>query len=86
MNPEHPNPATLVSGATGFIGRQVVRELIARGRPVMAMARPQHGLSGRDRETKTVEVIPDGGRARVRRELRRTPMRKKGPWLDLTHV
>jgi thioester reductase-like protein len=62
MNPDHPNPAVLVTGATGFIGRQVVRELIARGRPVMAMARSRHGLSARERVMRAVGVFPDGGR------------------------
>jgi hypothetical protein len=42
-----------------------VRELVARGRPVMAMARPQHGLSARDRVMKAVGVIPDGGRLEI---------------------
>jgi 2-alkyl-3-oxoalkanoate reductase len=65
MNPDHLNPAILVTGATGFIGRWVVRELIARGRPVIAMARPQHGLSARDRVMKAVGMIPDGGRLEV---------------------
>jgi thioester reductase-like protein len=61
VNPDHLNPAILVTGATGFIGRQVLRELIARGRPVVAMARPQHGLSARDRVMKAVGLVPDEG-------------------------
>jgi thioester reductase-like protein len=65
MNPDHPNPAILVTGATGFIGRQVVHELIARGCPVIAMARPQHSISARNRVMKAVGVIPDGARMEI---------------------
>jgi thioester reductase-like protein len=59
------SPAILVTGATGFIGRQVVRHLITCGRPVVAMARQQHGLSARARVMKAVGMIPDGHRLDV---------------------
>jgi hypothetical protein len=40
MNPNHLNPAVPVTRVTAFIARQVVRELVSRGRPMVAMARP----------------------------------------------
>ena len=40
MNLDHLNPVVPMTGPMGFIGRQVVRELVSRGRPMRAMARP----------------------------------------------
>ena len=42
-------PPVLVTGATGFIGREVVRCLLALGRPILAMARAGDGRSASDR-------------------------------------
>lgn len=38
----------LVAGATGYIGRQVVAELVARGATVVSLARPRSGIGGAD--------------------------------------
>jgi nucleoside-diphosphate-sugar epimerase len=65
MHPDDKKTAILVTGATGFIGRQVVRHLITCGRSVVAMARQQNGFSARARVTKAVGVIPDGRRLDV---------------------
>ncbi len=44
----------LVTGPTGFIGRELVRRLLAEGRPVVAMARRRGDQSARDRVSATV--------------------------------
>src|SRR5262245_33619125 len=43
------DPAVLVTGATGFIGRQVVARLLLAGRRVMILARRRAGLTGAQR-------------------------------------
>jgi len=42
-----------VAGATGYIGRHTVRELVARGHEVVAFARPRSGVGGRSPEEET---------------------------------
>ncbi|HVZ93052.1 MAG TPA: NAD(P)H-binding protein [Phycisphaerales bacterium] len=48
-------PTVAVTGSTGFVGRHVVRELVARGHPVRALAR------GRDRVAEAFGLL-DGGK------------------------
>ncbi len=50
----------LVTGATGFIGREVVRGLLMSGRPVLALARGRDGQTAEQRVAEAVGVIPDG--------------------------
>lgn len=52
--------SVLVTGATGFIGREVVRCLLAAGHPVLAMARGRESQPAADRVAATVGIAPDG--------------------------
>jgi thioester reductase-like protein len=65
MLPVDASAAILVTGATGFIGRQVVQSLLIDGRSVIAMARPQEGLSAHARVVKALGYIPEGCRLQV---------------------
>src|SRR6266508_636153 len=49
-----PGRAALVTGATGFIGRHVVRRLLADGRRVVAFARSRPQAAARDRVARAV--------------------------------
>ena len=40
---------TLVTGVTGFVGREVTRRLLASGRRVAVLARPRGGASATER-------------------------------------
>jgi nucleoside-diphosphate-sugar epimerase len=51
--------AVLVTGVTGFIGREVARRVIARGRPLIALARSRDGQSASERAARALGV--DGG-------------------------
>ncbi|MEO1231691.1 MAG: NAD(P)H-binding protein [Myxococcota bacterium] len=52
-----------VVGATGYIGRQVVRALLDRGHEVVAFARPRSGVGAGSDEAATREVL-DGAEVR----------------------
>lgn len=58
----------LVTGAAGFIGANLVRELVARGHRVKAMVRPSSnliGLGGVDCEQIPADVLDRGGLTRA---------------------
>jgi thioester reductase-like protein len=55
----------LVIGATGFIGRQVMRQLLGGGRSVIAITRPQQGVSAQARVLRAVGCMSDGQRLEV---------------------
>lgn len=48
----------LVAGATGYIGRHVVAELVRRGHQVVAIARPRAGVAGSDDAETTRRSLP----------------------------
>lgn len=52
---------TLVTGATGFIGRAVTRRLLAGGEPVSVLARARDGASAAERVAATLGVVPGAG-------------------------
>ncbi len=53
-------PRILVTGATGFIGREVVRRLWAAGRPVLVMARARAELGAEARVAAALGSAPTG--------------------------
>jgi len=57
--------AVLVTGATGFVGREIVRRLLTAGRSVVALARDCEGLVAEDRVAAATGVTPDGCRLAV---------------------
>lgn len=60
----HSSPV-LVTGPTGFIGREVVRHLLAGGRSVLALARRRGGTAAPERVAEMVGIVPDGRRLDV---------------------
>lgn len=57
--------AVLVTGATGFVGREIVRRLVTAGRPVVALARDRDGVAAERRVAATIGVAPDDRRLTV---------------------
>lgn len=46
----------LVAGATGYIGKYVVKELVSRGYQVTAFARDKSGVGGKSDKSATQQV------------------------------
>nr|CAD1833353.1 unnamed protein product [Ananas comosus var. bracteatus] len=58
LRSKNPSDVTvLVTGATGYIGRFVVRELLRRGFAVVAVARERSGIRGRDGPDRTLSLL-----------------------------
>jgi thioester reductase-like protein len=57
-----PDTPVLVTGATGFIGREVVRRLLATGRSVVALGRRRDAQGAADRLADAVGLAADGRR------------------------
>jgi thioester reductase-like protein len=55
----------LVTGATGFIGREIVRRLLRDGRHVVALARARAGQSAVNRVRTAIGGVPSEGRLTV---------------------
>ena len=53
-----PAVSVLVTGATGFIGRQVVRQLLAARRSVVALARGRDGATASERVVTALGRLP----------------------------
>lgn len=53
-----PRVRVFVAGATGYIGRHVVRTLVDRGHEVVAFVRPRSGIDGAWDETGTAQALP----------------------------
>ncbi len=65
MLPADAPAAVLLTGATGFIGRQVMRHLLCCGRSVIAVARRQDDASAHARVMRAIGRISDGRRLEV---------------------
>ena len=52
------DPAVLVTGATGFIGRHLVTRLLVAGRRVVVLARRRAGLTGEERVGEIFGELP----------------------------
>jgi thioester reductase-like protein len=65
MSPGGASTAILITGATGFIGRQVIHHLLASGRPLIAIARPREDLSAHARVMRAVGRLPDSRQLEV---------------------
>jgi nucleoside-diphosphate-sugar epimerase len=59
------SPAVLVTGVTGFIGREIARRLLAADRRVLALARSRAGVDAGERVARSVGLAPDGHRLDV---------------------
>ena len=58
-------PRVLVTGVTGFVGREVARELLRAGRPMVTLARARDGVSAAARVAAAIGVATDDARVSV---------------------
>lgn len=57
--------SVLVTGTTGFIGREIASRLLLAGRPVIALARSKDGVKAGDRVARCLDGVPGGNRVDV---------------------
>jgi nucleoside-diphosphate-sugar epimerase len=55
-----PVSPILLTGATGFVGRAIMRRLLRAGRPILALARSRGSQSADDRVAVAAGQVPDG--------------------------
>ncbi|MBI2114842.1 MAG: SDR family oxidoreductase [candidate division NC10 bacterium] len=60
MRAPMPVSPILLTGATGFIGRAIMRRLLRAGRPILALARSRGSQSADDRVAVAAGQVPDG--------------------------
>ena len=58
-------PRVLVTGVTGFVGREVTREFLRAGRPVVVLARARDGVAAAARVAAAIGVTRDDARVSV---------------------
>jgi thioester reductase-like protein len=58
-------PAALVTGVTGFVGREVARHLLAAGRPLLVLGRARDGMPAAARIATALGTSPDDPRVGV---------------------
>jgi len=77
-------PVTLVTGATGFLGRHVARRLLDAGRPVVALARARDGEAAADRVARAVGGSGESGRLEtIESDLTRMSTLDASVWASL---